>query len=128
LDQYTVNADTVIHFTPMHKTLRLNFFLNFRFSFFFTRLSGCFVYSVKQKQKKFADFLKKFLGHTKNLGSIGSVVLMFIGYKETDKQADRQTSKVYIEGYIFHICIYLLVLNQSGRICEHTKPILQRKY
>ena len=23
LDQYNVNADTVIHFTPMHKTLRL---------------------------------------------------------------------------------------------------------
>ena len=22
LDQYSVNADTVIHFTPMHKTLR----------------------------------------------------------------------------------------------------------
>ena len=22
LDQYNVNADTVIHFTPMHKTLR----------------------------------------------------------------------------------------------------------
>ena len=127
MDQYTVNADTVIHFTPMHKTLRLIFFFILDLALF-TRLSGCFVYSVKQKQKKFADFLKKFLGHTKNLGSIGSVVLMFIGYKETDKQADRQTSKVYLEGYIFHICIYLLVLNQSGRICEHTKPILQRKY
>ena len=24
LDQYNVNADTVIHFTPMHKTLRYN--------------------------------------------------------------------------------------------------------
>ena len=28
LDQYMVNADTIIHFTPMHKTLRSVFYSN----------------------------------------------------------------------------------------------------
>ena len=32
----------------------------------------------------------------KNLGPIGSAVLTFIGYKQTDKQTDRQTSQIYI--------------------------------
>ena len=38
-------------------------------------------------------------GHTQNLGPIGSAVLTFIGYKQTDKQ----TSKVYIKYIDDHI-------------------------
>ena len=30
LDQYSVNADTVIHFTPMHKTLRFDLIVTMR--------------------------------------------------------------------------------------------------
>ena len=30
-------------------------------------------------------------GHTKNLGPIGSAVLTFIGYKQTDRQAKNYT-------------------------------------
>ena len=33
---------------------------------------------------------------TKNLGTIGSAVLTFIGYKQTNKQTDTQTSQIYI--------------------------------
>ena len=35
-------------------------------------------------------------GPTQNLGPIGSAVLTFIGYKQTDTKTPRQTSKVYI--------------------------------
>ena len=84
------------------------------------------LYSIKQKQKKFADFKiffcsfskffknKKLLntnfyhsktftgvtwGPTKHLGPISSAVLTFIGYKQTDKQTNKQTDKpnLYIE-------------------------------
>ena len=34
-------------------------------------------------------------GPTQNLGSIGSAVLTFIGYKQTDKQTDKQS--LYID-------------------------------
>ena len=38
---------------------------------------------------------------TKNLGPIGSAVLTFIGYKQTDNQTNKQTDKpnLYIEAY-----------------------------
>ena len=32
----------------------------------------------------------------KNVGPIGLAVLMFIGYKQTSKQTDRQTNKVHL--------------------------------
>ena len=32
-------------------------------------------------------------GPSKNVGSIGSAVLMFIGYKQTDRQTNKQTDK-----------------------------------
>ena len=40
-------------------------------------------------------------GPTKNLGPIGSAVLTFIGYKQTDNQTNKQTDKpnLYIEAY-----------------------------
>ena len=44
-----------------------------------------FVYVLKQRKKIFADFIKKRCGcPTQNLGS---AVLTFIGYKQTDRQA-----------------------------------------
>ena len=36
---------------------------------------------------------------TKNLGPIGSVVLTFIGYKQTNRQTDRQAKFIYRYGY-----------------------------
>ena len=46
---------------------------------------------------------------TQNLGPIGSAVLTFIGYK----QADRQTSKVYIQIWISLSTIVLVEVNIS---------------
>ena len=43
-------------------------------------------------------FINQPCGHVmshKNLGPIGSAVLMFIGYKQTDKQTDRQVKFIY---------------------------------
>ena len=34
-------------------------------------------------------------GPTKNLGPIGSAVLKFIGYKQTNKQTDTQSKNIY---------------------------------
>ena len=50
---------------------------------------------------------------TKNLGPIGLAVLTFIGYKQTDRQTNRQTDKpnLYIEGPK-HKTIF-------KNICEH---------
>ena len=83
------------------------------------------LYSLKQKQKKFADFIKFFCafskfyknknllnnifwnfdhsltfpevtwGPTKNLGPIDSTVLTFIGYNPSNKQTDRQAKYIY---------------------------------
>jgi len=63
--------------------------------FSFTRLLGrftpifylncehvLFVYILKQRRKNFADLKKK--------APIGSAVLTFIGYKQTNRQTDRQ--------------------------------------
>ena len=36
-------------------------------------------------------------GPTKNFGRIGSAVLTFIGYKQTNKQTDRQAKYIYID-------------------------------
>ena len=35
------------------------------------------------------------IGPTKNLGPIGSAVLTFIGYKQTDRQTDREAKFIY---------------------------------
>ena len=37
-------------------------------------------------------------GHIQNLSTIGSAVMMFIGYKQADTQTDKQ--KIYIYRYI----------------------------
>ena len=91
-----------------------------------------FVYILQQKPKKFRGFKKKFVDlkkynfdegkflkirsflnlpwdHArshKNLGPIGSAVLTSIGYKRTDRQTNRQTSKVHI--YIDRCCVIFI--------------------
>ena len=49
---------------------------------------------------------------TKNLGPIGSAVLTFIGYKQTDKQTPTQTDKpnLYIDSGYIYICILFTFL------------------
>ena len=61
-----------------------------------------FVYILKQRIKNFFLKLKTFKTHFflfviihKNLGPIGSAVLMFIRYKQTDTQIDTQTKFIY---------------------------------
>ena len=65
------------------------------------------VYILKQKQKKFADFMKKFrefwkfienrilFEDSKNKLRIFKILknLTFIGYKQTNKQTDKQTDR-----------------------------------
>ena len=48
-------------------------------------------------------------GPAQNLGPIGLAVLTFIGYKQTDKQTDRQAK------FIYRLNKYLFVKN--GCIC-----------
>jgi len=56
---------------------------------------------------------------TKNLGPIGSAVLTFIGYKQTDRQTDRQAKFIYIDSQvIFMICNHSHV---RFRICNHSQ-------
>ena len=94
----------------------------FALIFYFNFKHFLFVYIVKQKQKKLADFIKNFVDfenlleiefwlkqifetliiHEPSLGScrIGSAVLTFIGHQRTDRhpnrQTPKQTSKIYI--------------------------------
>ena len=62
-------------------------------NFFFTKLK-----TFKTHFLKFLSFIKfpcgPLMSH-KNLGPIGSAVLAFIGYKQTDKQTDRQAKFIY---------------------------------
>ena len=51
----------------------------------------------------------------KHFGPIGSAVLTFIGYKQTNKQTDTQTSKVYI-WYIYFACLSICVQLTSKRL------------
>ena len=49
------------------------------------------------------------LGHSQNLGLIGSAVLTFIGYKRTNTQTDKQIKhlgKLYVLGHLrkLYIC------------------------
>ncbi len=44
-------------------------------------------------------------GPTQNLGPIGSAVLTFIGYKQTDKQTDRQAKFIYRYRYFTHLLV-----------------------
>ena len=46
----------------------------------------------------------------KNLGPIGSAVLMFIGYKQTNKQTNTQTDKpLYIDSFMLSLYKYMWV-------------------
>ena len=49
---------------------------------------------------------------TKNLGPIGSAVLTFIGYKQTDKQTDRQAKFIYS-------VVLRIVLDKSEQSLEY---------
>ena len=59
---------------------------------------------------------------TKKLGPIGSAVLTFIGYKQTNKQTDKPN--LYIDARKNIRKLFVFVLNCTKRRCSQIKPQL----
>ena len=68
LDQYNVNADTVIHFTPMHKTLRYVVYHFIAYSYRFVGERYRFLPKVMRKScgsgKNFMEEYEQFTQYT----------------------------------------------------------------